>query len=86
MKELYNSNGWSIAILDENNYVLFQPGKTVVRKDKNGKDVVSNKFKYFSLIETAVRRLCELVANETANDLNEWLEVYRTQLDRSVTP
>ena len=81
MKELYRKEQWALAVYDDNNYVIYNHTKPIQNK-KTGK--VSYKFSYFSQIHQAIRELSRLIANETANDLSEWvksLQSYYTELE-----
>ncbi len=60
MKELLTLKKWTVAILDDRNYILATKGST--------------KHSYFSQLPHALRELSRLVANEECHDLDSWIK------------
>jgi hypothetical protein len=73
MKELFEHNGMTIAIYDDNNYVLFDKRKSV------------RKYEYFSDLRHCVLGCSRRVANEVALDLSEWLKVHAEVSELALT-
>ena len=74
MKTLYKNGDKELVIQDENNYTY---GK-VLRGDRDGKPTEQfGKAHYFNSIESAVRHICRVNANDRCTDLESWLHEYR---------
>ncbi|MDK2857363.1 MAG: hypothetical protein PWQ89_482 [Verrucomicrobiota bacterium] len=75
MKTLCTAGSYSIGILDDKNYVLFDHTKPK-RKTRKGVESVEYEFSYFSQIAQAVKELARRTANDTAADLRDWLKKF----------
>lgn len=75
MKVLHEEGNYALAILDSNNYGVYDVRTRVETVNKEtGKKTVIYKYKYFGSMESAIRELSRLIANETANDLPSWIK------------
>ena len=75
MKTLCTAGSYSLGILDENNYVIFDHTKPK-RKVRKGIESVEYEYSYYSQIAQAVKELARRTANEQAKDLRDWLKKF----------
>ncbi len=75
MKTLIQCGSYSIGILDERNYVVFDHTKPKVKKRK-GVETVEYDYSYFSQLAQAVKEVARLAADEQAADLRDWLKKF----------
>jgi len=78
MKELYTDKQWTLAILDDKNYVIYNNTKPIVNKKTEG---VSYKCSYFSQMKHAITELSRRLANDACHDLASWVN----ELDNAVS-
>ena len=79
MKTLAQYNDYILAILDEDNYVVYDQSKPKSVCPKTGKK--SYKYAYYSQIKLAVKELARLVANDECVALGDWMTIYMNTVD-----
>ena len=77
MKTLAKHGSYTIAILDARNYVVYDHTKPKVKKRK-GVESVEYQYSYYSQLAHAVKEVARLTANEQADSLQSWLEMFRS--------
>ena len=82
MKTLHTDGNLTLAIMDNDNYVVYDHTKPKINIDpKTGRKTTSFKYSYHNRIDSAIREVSRLRANEEGYDLPTWLESYARALE-----
>ena len=79
MKNLWQTDRYTIGIFDENNY--FVADNASAKTDKRTGKVSYNKIRYYNSLADASESVARLQANKDADSLYSWLSSYRSWLE-----
>ena len=78
MKMLWKNREYELIIVDDNNYDV---NRHYITKSKDGEEYEAKaNIGHFNKVQHAVKRVCELRANDRCEDLKSWMKEFKASI------